>query len=113
MTDEAGAASVLGVGVIGLLLGATCALAPLGGVLAVHQRVQGAADSAALAAADIASGRVAGGVACEVAAAVAREAGSEVDHCALDGAIAEVRLSAEVFGFTVHAAARAGPPQVA
>jgi len=108
---EDGAASVLGVGVVGLLVGALCAMAPLGGVLAVHQQVQGAADSAALAAADIASGRVVSGVPCEVAAAVAREAGARLDQCTLDDAIADVRLSAEVLGFTVHAAARAGPTQ--
>jgi len=108
---EDGAASVLGMAVIGLLVGALCALAPLGGVLAAHQRVQGAADAAALAAADIASGRVTSGVPCEAAAALAREAGASLDHCALDGAIAEVRLSAEVLGLALHATARAGPPR--
>lgn len=107
--DE-GAASVLGVGVIGLLVGVLCAVAPLGGVLAVHQQVQRAADAAALAAADIASGRVASGVPCEQADAIAREADAHVDACALDGLTAEVRLSTTVVGFTVHASARAGPP---
>ncbi len=110
--DEHGGASVLGLVVIGLLVGLVCAVAPIGGVLAAHQRLQGAADAAALAAADIASGRVAGGVPCEAAAALAASAGARLDDCALAGQVAHVSLSTELLGFALHAEARAGPPPV-
>lgn len=87
----------------------TVALAAVAAATVHTQRLAGAADAAALAAADAASGAVAG-VPCERATEVAVAAGVEVSACDLDGLVATVRVSAPFGGFAASAIARAGPP---
>jgi secretion/DNA translocation related TadE-like protein len=110
MAGESGSGGVLGVAVIGVLCTLLVAIAPIGGALAARQRLQGAADSAALAAADTASGRVAGSP-CDAASALAAIAGASLTFCETDehGTVS-VRVSATVLGVSIDASARAGPP---
>ncbi|GAA2887111.1 helicase [Microbacterium esteraromaticum] len=75
------------------------------------QRAAGAADAAALAAADVASGAIRAEVdACASAALVARAAGSELGVCDLDGLTATVEVRSAYSGLVAVARARAGPP---
>lgn len=107
--SQRGAGSVLVIGIIAALVGLFALAVPLYTVLAERTRIAGAADAAALAAADSLSGAVAG-LACDNAAIVARANGAEVERCATDGLVATVRVSASVLGFAVTATATAGPP---
>lgn len=88
---------------------ATALIVPLFAAFAVGQSVQNAADAAALAAADTASGRVAG-VPCEAAGEAATLGGASVTLCAVDGLIASVSVARSFLGFDVESRARAGPP---
>ena len=80
------------------------------GAAAVHaQRLSSAADGAALAAADAASGAVSG-VPCERAGRVAAEGAFEVVSCEVEGIIATVRVAGSFGPIPATAIARAGPP---
>ncbi len=96
--------------VIGTTLAATVLFVPLLAAFAVSQSVQSAADAAALAAADTASGAVAG-VPCEAAATAAALNGASVVSCAVDGLIASVTVARAFIGFDLASRARAGPPR--
>jgi secretion/DNA translocation related TadE-like protein len=85
------------------------AAAGVGAASVVAQRVAGAADSAALAAADAASGAVPG-VPCDRAAEVASALGAGMRSCELVELIATVSVSVPFGAFEVTATARAGPP---
>jgi len=106
--DERGAGTVatlgLGLGIVALVLAAL----PLYGALAARHSVVAAADAAALAAADAASGLVPG-YPCEIAARVASANGASLDGCALDGLVATVVVGRPLLGFEVVASATAGP----
>lgn len=95
------------------IAGAVCSLSvgtvAIGAGLAERQRIVGAADAAALAAADAASGAVAGEP-CAVAARVAAANRAVLDACATDGLVATVRTSGSALGVPLVASARAGPP---
>jgi secretion/DNA translocation related TadE-like protein len=107
--DEAGAGSVLG---LSLILGiATLALGSLSVYSALPQRhaLQAAADSASLAGANAASGRIQG-YPCDLAAQAAALNGAELDSCELQGLEVTVQVSGAVLGITVSIASRAGPP---
>lgn len=95
---------MLGAGVVlgGSLLGAASASV-------WSQRLTGAADAAALAAADAASGAVAG-VPCERAEQLARLAGAQLASCEIEGLVATVAVSASFGLLPAVALARAGPP---
>jgi secretion/DNA translocation related TadE-like protein len=98
--------------VAGLVVGAavlTVGLTAVGAGAVASQRVAAAADGAALAAADAASGAVPG-VPCARAAEVAEAGGARLADCILEGLIATVTVEAEVFAWTSGATARAGPP---
>lgn len=73
------------------------------------QRLAGAADAGALAAADAASGAVTG-VPCERAAGIAATAGASLTACGVDGLVATVTVSARFGPVIATARARAGPP---
>ncbi|ARJ07380.1 hypothetical protein B5808_13205 [Cnuibacter physcomitrellae] len=109
MRDERGSGAVLGVGILVLVAAIVLAALPLGRILAARQTTIGAADAAALAAADIASGRVPG-VPCEAAAAIAGRLGAALEECILEGGVARVVVSAAIEGLPLRASARAGPP---
>jgi hypothetical protein len=75
----------------------------------VRQRVIGAADAAALAAADGASGAVAGEP-CVLARRLAAAGGAALDSCVVDGLVATVAASTRVGPVPFEARSRAGPP---
>jgi hypothetical protein len=100
---------VLAVAVLGAtVLAAGAALFALG-ALAAQQLAQGAADAAALAAADTLSGR-APGFPCENAARAAALNQASVASCRTDGLVAVVAVARGCSGVEVTAQARAGPP---
>lgn len=107
--NENGAASVLAVGVVAACVSATLVAIPIYTGLVTRQNVSNAADSAALAAADVAIGIVPG-VPCELAGRAAELNGARLAYCSLDGVIADVTAEASVLGVTVRVRARAGPP---
>jgi secretion/DNA translocation related TadE-like protein len=109
VTGDRGAGSVLAVSVLGGVIAITAISLPLYTVLIVRSSVSGAADAAALAAADTVSG-VFGGVPCDRAADVVAANGARLDSCAVDGLIVTVSASRSILGFRVVATATAGPP---
>lgn len=78
---DRGAASLLAVSCLGLLLLLGAALSVVGAMVAAHRQAQAAADLAALAGASA----VVGGDPCGDAAAVAEANGGSVASCAVDG----------------------------
>lgn len=106
---ERGAGSILVVAIIATIVSALLLVAPLCRALVVRAEANGAADAAALAAADVARGLLPG-VPCVIAASVATANGAKLDGCRVDGVIVTVRVSVAVLAFSVTAAATAGPP---
>ena len=106
---EQGSGSLLALAITGAVVAASTLLVSVLSVLAVGQTVRNAADAAALAAADTASGAVAG-IPCDAAREAANLNDAELDGCALDGLIASVTVSRSVGGFELSSTARAGPP---
>ena len=107
--SERGAASVLVIGIVGAVVGATALMVPVAAVFVVSQRAENAADAAALAAADAISGAVPG-VPCELAAMVATRNGAAMATCSIDGPVASITVAITVAGLELGATARAGPP---
>ncbi|MBA8815537.1 secretion/DNA translocation related TadE-like protein [Microbacterium halimionae] len=98
--------------VLGIVAGAavlSVGLVTAGSAAVAGQRLASAADSAALAAADTASGAEIG-VPCDRAAEVAATFGAAVSSCALDGLIATVSVTGTFLRWQTSATARAGPP---
>ena len=108
MKGEHGAGTVvalaLGLGIVAVLL----LVIPLYTALATRHSVAAAADAAALAAADTASGLVPG-YPCDVAARVAAANGASIDSCTVDGLVATVVVSRGILGLTLAESATAGP----
>lgn len=109
LRDETGAGSILVVAILAAVLGLSALSVPLYSVLAMKGVTSGAADAAALAAADVAIGR-APGVPCLAAARIAEANGTVLAACQPDGLVITVRVEGGVLGFTVGATASAGPP---
>jgi secretion/DNA translocation related TadE-like protein len=107
--SDGGAGSVLAIAVIGAVIALTGLAVPLYLALATKSIVRGAADSAALAAADARSGAVAG-FPCAVAAKVATANESQLVDCTVDGLVATVTVHRWILAFDVVATATAGPP---
>ncbi|QNE45852.1 flp pilus-assembly TadE/G-like family protein [Glaciihabitans sp. INWT7] len=107
--SERGSGSVLAVAIVAAMLMLFSLLLPVVSVLSVQQRAAGAADAAALAAADVAVG-IRSGSPCEVASTVALANSTRLDGCVVDDATATVRVTASVLGFEVSARATAGRP---
>lgn len=108
-TSDAGAGSVLAIGILGALVALLLAALPIGTLFAAHQQAANAADAAALAAADTASGRLPG-FPCETARRVADRNRASLGRCDLDGLTVLVDASVDTRWGTVSVAARAGPP---
>lgn len=106
---DRGAGSVLVLALVAavVVLG-LCGVALAGG-LTQRQRVIGAGDLAALAAADAASGAIAGEP-CEVAGRVAAAGGARLTNCAVDGLVVDVTVAGSLSGIPITARSRAGPP---
>lgn len=106
------AGSVLSTAVVGFAAACLVGLSGVGASAAFAQRLAGAADAAALAAADAASGALRG-VPCERAGEVAEAAGATIARCAVDGLIADVTVTAAFGRLVATASARAGPAPAA
>ena len=100
---------MLAIALIAAVIVLTGLAVPLYLALVTKSIVNGAADSAALAAADARSGAV-GGYPCVVAADVAAANGSELVACTVDGLAATVTVHRGILAFDVVATATAGPP---
>lgn len=113
--DDRGSGSVLAIALAAAVLVLAGLVLPLNAALTTRQIVANAADAAALAAADTASGLVTGDP-CENAERAARLNGAIVVECAFggDGATsgleATVSVERTVLGLSVRMSARAGPP---
>lgn len=107
--DDRGSGTVLALGILGATVAVVLTLIPVTGAFVASQRVANAADAAALAAADVASGAVPG-VACQLAAVAASLNGAVLGDCELNGAVAAVSASSRWWVFSLSAKARAGPP---
>lgn len=106
------AGSTLAPGVLIVTTGIALGLAAVGGAAVTSQRVAGAADAAALAAADAASGAVpTTDEPCALASRVAAASGAALTDCALEGFVATVQVQAAYAGLTAVSRARAGPPE--
>jgi secretion/DNA translocation related TadE-like protein len=107
--SDRGSGSLLAIGLVAAIAVLTSLLVPLHSALAVRSLVGAAADSAALAAADVAVG-LTPGIPCEAAARAASAAGAQLASCAVDGLVVTVVASRGILGVDVTAAATAGPP---
>jgi secretion/DNA translocation related TadE-like protein len=105
---DTGSGSILVVALLGALFTVTAVLIPVLALLPVNQAVQGAADAAALAAADTASGLLPG-VPCDAATRAAEVNGARLSSCTVDGLIATVSVAHTVGIITIGSKARAGP----
>lgn len=97
------------VGLIAVVATLATGLAAVSSASVFGQRLAGAADAAALAAADTASG-VAIGVPCERAEEVAAASGASLAACEVDGLVATVTVTGRFGVLVCDARARAGPP---
>jgi secretion/DNA translocation related TadE-like protein len=109
---DAGSATLWVVVAMAVVIAVAACCAAVGTVVVARHRADVAADAAALAAAsDVLDGQPA---ACAAAAAIARVDGARLTRCGLDGADAQVEVTASLpaqltrFGSAVGAA-RAGP----
>ena len=109
LASERGSGSILAVAIVAAVLMLFSLVLPVATVLSAQQRVAGAADASALAAADIAVG-IRAGSPCSIAATVAAANTARLDGCLVDGTTATVRVTASVLGFEVSALATAGRP---
>jgi secretion/DNA translocation related TadE-like protein len=109
VAGEDGSGSVLAVALGASVLVLTGLALPLNQALTVRQTVANAADAAALAAADTASGLVSG-YPCENAAEAARLNGAELGECVVEELVVKVSAVRRVLGVPVTVWARAGPP---
>ena len=108
-TRDAGSGTILGVAIIAATMLATGLVVTTFAVLALQQGVRNAADAAALAAADTASGAIAG-FPCEAAAQAAMLNGAAVSSCAVGGLISDISVERVVGPFVFRSRSRAGPP---
>lgn len=109
LQGDSGAGSILAVGVLATIVATLLLVTPLARVLVVRAEMAGAADAAALAAADVARG-ILPGVPCVMATSVAMSNGASLDECRVDGVVVTVRVSTIVLALSVTATATAGPP---
>ncbi|WP_460567286.1 Rv3654c family TadE-like protein [Humibacter soli] len=108
LAGERGSASVAVIGLLAALLAVSVAAVGVCGLLATKQHVSAAADAAALAAADAASGRVEG-YPCDRAGRAAGLNGASLLSCQVDGLVVVVSAGATVAGVPITVWARAGP----
>ena len=106
---EGGAGAALVLAVAGAVIAVLGVLLPIHTALAAKQRAVGAADAAALAAADTVSG-ARSGVPCDAAATLAEANGARLGSCRIDAAVATVEVVTVLLGIEVRAVATAGPP---
>lgn len=103
------AGAILAVGVLACTAGLVLGMTTVGAAAVFGQKLSGAADAAALAAADAASGALPGDP-CRRAAEIAAATGAMLVGCELVGLVATVEVSANFGALPASARARAGPP---
>ncbi|MFJ8801599.1 Rv3654c family TadE-like protein [Streptomyces sp. NPDC102487] len=108
MDSDQGSATVWAVGAMAALCAVFFVVLATGHAAVTRHRAAGAADLAALAAADHWSDG--GTVACARADRVARAQNARLVRCAVEGEISDVTAASEDGLFTSEARARAGPP---
>lgn len=101
--------SILTASVAGSTVLLTALVLPLGAALVEKRAIAAAADAAALAGADVASGLVPG-YPCDEAARLAAANGGTLASCDVDGAVVTVEVSGSVLGIPFSVRATAGPP---
>lgn len=107
---DSGAGTPLVIGVMAIILGASCILLGAFRLGAASQHLAGAADAAALAAADVASGRDPGEP-CAVAERVAGANDTSLSVCEIRGAEVYVEAVTFIAGIELRERALAGPPR--
>lgn len=107
---ERGSGTVLGLTLVGAIVSVTVAALGVLGAFPARQNAVGAADAAALVAADTLSGIVSGDP-CGRADELARANGAVLDACSLDGDTASVTVHISWGVFTLVGRSRAGPPR--
>lgn len=107
--SDAGSGTILGVAIIAATMLATGLVVTTFAVLALQQGVHNAADAAALAAADTASGAIAG-FPCEAAEQAATLNGATVTSCTVGGLVADISVERAAGPFVLRSRSRAGPP---
>jgi secretion/DNA translocation related TadE-like protein len=107
--SEGGSGSILAMAILATVLAMASFVVPLYMVFLAQQRAAGAADTAALAAADVARG-IASGIPCNLADILAAANGARLTGCETDGAIVTVRVEIVVLGLVIPGSATAGPP---
>jgi secretion/DNA translocation related TadE-like protein len=106
------AGTALAAGMLTVAATLSLGLAAVGGAAVTAQRVAGAADAAALSAADAASGAIiTDDEPCALAARVAAASGATLTACTVDGFVATVRVEAAYAGLAAVSRARAAPPE--
>lgn len=106
--SDRGSATVWVVGVLAVLCVVFGAVLAMGQAVVVRHRAAGAADLAALAAAD--HWMKGGEAACATAERVARAQDSRLVRCDVEGEISDVTAASGMGPFTAESRARAGPP---
>jgi secretion/DNA translocation related TadE-like protein len=107
--SESGSGSILGLAIAGCIVAIVLLSLPLYMGLQIRASVAGAADAAALAGADVATG-LAPGDPCIVAAAIGRANGASISGCDVDGLVVTVTAKATFLDIPLTASATAGPP---
>lgn len=97
-------------GMLAVAVTLTAGLGTVASAAIFGQRLAGAADAAALAAADTVSGALPGSEPCDRAATVAAADGARLGRCELDGLVATIRVDGAFLSFPASAWSRAGPP---
>lgn len=106
---DAGAGTIVAVGLVGAAVGLALLLAPVATVGIARHRATTAADAAALAAADTVVG-IAAGDPCGNAGLTAAANGAALERCELDGLVATVEVRVVAGWASIAARASAGPP---
>jgi secretion/DNA translocation related TadE-like protein len=106
---ESGSGSLLGLAIVGAMAAVMMLCLPLFIGLSKRQSVEGAADAAALAAADVAAG-IDPGLPCDAARHVGAANGASIGRCNVDGLVVTLEANTVFLGLTVRAIATAGPP---
>ncbi|MGW0967971.1 Rv3654c family TadE-like protein [Streptomyces sp. NPDC002516] len=111
VSSDRGSATVWAVGAIAVLCAVFGAVLSMGQVVVVRHRAAGAADLAALAAADHWSDG--GASACARAERVALAQGARLVRCEIEGQISDVTAASGTGPITAEVRSRAGPPGLA
>jgi secretion/DNA translocation related TadE-like protein len=108
---DSGSGSILGLTVIGAVTALVLLGVPMWVGLGIRESLATAADAAALAGADVATG-LAPGSPCSVSAVVAAANRTSLAACDVDGLVVTVRVQTSFLGLQLATSATAGPPVV-